>query len=106
MVGSKPDSIFLVFEYCDHDFASLMDNMRHGFSVSEIKCILLQVLKAVAYMHRYPPAFTICTGNEFYFFLIFLITINMLCFISFWAHVFSHCCATFPTTAALFFIVI
>ena len=51
VVGTKPDSIFLVFEYCDHDFASLMDNMKIKFSESEVKCILLQILRAVSFLH-------------------------------------------------------
>eukprot|EP00736_Rhodelphis_marinus_P009719 Rmarinus@m.23748 len=52
VVGSNTDSVFLVFEYCDHDLANLMDNvMRKPFSDSEVKCILLQVLRAVDYLH-------------------------------------------------------
>ena len=51
VVGSKPDSIFLAFEYCDHDLASLMDHMKRPFSESELKCLLLQLLRSVAHLH-------------------------------------------------------
>eukprot|EP00741_Cyanophora_paradoxa_P025593 tig00000383_g24697.t1 len=50
-VGSKPDSMFLVFEYCEHDLAKLLDNIRTPFSVSEVKCLILQILRGVAYLH-------------------------------------------------------
>jgi serine/threonine protein kinase len=53
VVGSKPDSIFLAFEYCENDLASLMDHMKRPFSESEIKCLLLQLLRAVAHLHSY-----------------------------------------------------
>eukprot|EP00743_Colponemidia_sp_Colp-15_P010438 GILK01011494.1.p1 GENE.GILK01011494.1~~GILK01011494.1.p1 ORF type:complete len:420 (+),score=64.41 GILK01011494.1:33-1262(+) len=51
-VGTKLDSIFLVFEYCEHDLASLLDNMKTPFSAAEVKCLLLQLLRAVAYLHE------------------------------------------------------
>jgi serine/threonine protein kinase len=36
-------SVFLVFEYCHHDLARLMDAMPKSFSESEVKGLLLQV---------------------------------------------------------------
>jgi serine/threonine protein kinase len=50
-VGNRPDSIFLVFEFCDHDFASLMERMNRKWSESEIKCLMLQLLTALQFMH-------------------------------------------------------
>ena len=38
-----PCSIFLVFEYCAHDLARLVDSMPRPFSQSEVKCLMLQV---------------------------------------------------------------
>jgi cyclin-dependent kinase 10 len=35
-------SIFLVFEYCAHDLARLVDSMPRPFSHSEVKCLMLQ----------------------------------------------------------------
>lgn len=43
VTGSKPDSIFLVFEYCSHDLGRLVDMMPRPFSQSEVKCLMLQV---------------------------------------------------------------
>lgn len=51
--GSKPDSVFLVFEYCEHDLGRLLDTMPRHFSEAEAKCLLRQLLEAVAYLHRH-----------------------------------------------------
>eukprot|EP00026_Physarum_polycephalum_P008551 Phypoly_transcript_08639.p1 GENE.Phypoly_transcript_08639~~Phypoly_transcript_08639.p1 ORF type:complete len:385 (+),score=72.31 Phypoly_transcript_08639:8-1162(+) len=51
VVGSKVDSIFLVFEYMEHDLAGLLDNMRTPFSESEVKCLMLQLLRSIEYLH-------------------------------------------------------
>ena len=51
VVGYKLSSIFLVFEYCEHDISILLDR-RNQFSESEVKCLLRQLLKAVQYMHK------------------------------------------------------
>ncbi|XP_030379846.1 cyclin-dependent kinase 10 [Scaptodrosophila lebanonensis] len=51
VVGKSLDSIFLVMDYCEQDLASLLDNMSQPFTESEVKCITLQVLRALQYMH-------------------------------------------------------
>uniref|UniRef100_A0A1A9W0T8 Protein kinase domain-containing protein n=1 Tax=Glossina brevipalpis TaxID=37001 RepID=A0A1A9W0T8_9MUSC len=51
VVGKSLESIFLVMEYCEQDLASLLDNMAQPFSESEVKCIILQVLQGLKYMH-------------------------------------------------------
>ncbi|KAM7346774.1 cyclin-dependent kinase 10 [Cochliomyia hominivorax] len=51
VVGKSLESIFLVMEYCEQDLASLLDNMSQPFSESEVKCIILQVLQGLKYMH-------------------------------------------------------
>lgn len=51
VVGRSLESIYLSLEYCEHDLASLIDNMPKAFSVSEVKCITLQVLKGLEYLH-------------------------------------------------------
>lgn len=38
-------------EYCEQDLASLLDNMTTPFSESQVKCIVLQVLKGLKYLH-------------------------------------------------------
>eukprot|EP00891_Asterochloris_glomerata_P008776 jgi/Astpho2/8776/fgenesh1_pm.00128_%23_15_t len=52
VTGSKLDSVFLVFEYCAHDLGRLLDTMRKPFSEPEVKCLMLQLLSAVAYLHQ------------------------------------------------------
>lgn len=44
VIGYKPESIFLVFEYCNIDLAELIDRMVNKgkfFSLAEIKCLML-----------------------------------------------------------------
>ena len=50
--GKKPNAIFLVFEYCEHDLARLLETMRVPFTEAESKCLCLQLLQAVEYLHR------------------------------------------------------
>lgn len=54
VVGSSMDKIFIVMEYVEHDLKSLMDTMKsrnRTFSIGEIKCLLTQLLKAIAHLH-------------------------------------------------------
>ena len=43
--------MYLVFEYCDNDIACMLEKMDRPFSESEVKCLMLQLLEAVAYIH-------------------------------------------------------
>ncbi|KAJ8302444.1 hypothetical protein KUTeg_018840 [Tegillarca granosa] len=45
-------SIFLVMEYCEQDVASLLDNMAAPFSEAQVKCIMIQLLKGLRYLHE------------------------------------------------------
>jgi len=46
--------VFLVFEYYEHDLASLIDTkMKSYFNISEIKCILKQLVSAIQYAHKH-----------------------------------------------------
>eukprot|EP00933_Yihiella_yeosuensis_P006835 TRINITY_DN111648_c0_g1_i1.p1 TRINITY_DN111648_c0_g1~~TRINITY_DN111648_c0_g1_i1.p1 ORF type:complete len:407 (+),score=54.32 TRINITY_DN111648_c0_g1_i1:110-1330(+) len=49
--GKQPGSIFLVFEYCEHDVGALLDLMERPFSQAEVKCLLQQLLRAVERLH-------------------------------------------------------
>nr|CAI5848539.1 unnamed protein product [Callosobruchus analis] len=54
VVGSNMDKIFIVMDYVEHDLKSLMETMRHKkqtFMPGEIKCLLKQLLTAVAHLH-------------------------------------------------------
>ncbi|KAL4355230.1 hypothetical protein GQ457_06G000890 [Hibiscus cannabinus] len=48
VVGSSLDSIFMVME---HDLKALMETMKQPFSQSEVKCLMLQLLEGVKYLH-------------------------------------------------------
>ncbi|XP_058791461.1 cyclin-dependent kinase 11B-like isoform X2 [Phymastichus coffea] len=54
VVGSNMDKIFIVMDYVEHDLKSLMETMKsknHCFSSGEIKCLMQQILRAVAHLH-------------------------------------------------------
>lgn len=51
VVGRSLESIFLVMEYCEQDLASLLDNMSEPFNEGQVKCITLQLLKGLNYLH-------------------------------------------------------
>lgn len=51
VVGRSLESIFLSMEYCEQDLASLFDNMPQPFSESQVKCISLQILRGLKYLH-------------------------------------------------------
>ena len=50
-VGKSLESIFLVMEYCEQDLASLIDNMQTPFSESQVKCIFIQLMRGLKYLH-------------------------------------------------------
>lgn len=43
--------MFLVFEYCAHDLARLLDLAGVRFEAGEVKCLLQQLLRGVAFLH-------------------------------------------------------
>lgn len=51
VVGSSLDSIFMVMEYMEHDLKGLMEAMKQPFSQSEVKCLMLQLLDGIQYLH-------------------------------------------------------
>lgn len=52
VVGESLDSIFMVMEYMEHDLKAMSEEMQQPFSTSEVKCLMLQLLEGVAYMHN------------------------------------------------------
>jgi serine/threonine protein kinase len=52
VVGSKRDSVFLLFEYCEHDLSYLLKRMKTPFKESELKSLFQQLLSAVEYIHK------------------------------------------------------
>ncbi|KAL8121341.1 cyclin-dependent kinase G-2-like [Apium graveolens] len=51
VVGSSLDSIFMVMEYMEHDLKALMETKKQPFSQSEVKCLMIQLLEGVKYLH-------------------------------------------------------
>ncbi|XP_026742794.1 cyclin-dependent kinase 11B isoform X3 [Trichoplusia ni] len=54
VVGSNMDKIFIVMDYVEHDLRSLMETMRgkkQVFLPGEVKCLMVQLLKAVHHLH-------------------------------------------------------
>ena len=51
-VARRTDGVFLVFEYCEHDLAGIIDKLNRPFNEGQIKRMLLQLLSAIAYLHR------------------------------------------------------
>lgn len=49
--GRNINDTFLVMEYCEQDLASLLDNMQAPFSEAQVKCIMLQMLKGLKFLH-------------------------------------------------------
>jgi cyclin-dependent kinase 10 len=55
-VGDGLENVFMVMEYCEQDMAYLMDNVmskypEKAYKVAEVKCLMTQLLKGVAYLH-------------------------------------------------------
>jgi len=52
VVGRKHiKEVYMVMEYCDHDFKGLMSVKKDPFSLSEIKCLVQQLLRGVGHLH-------------------------------------------------------
>ncbi|RKP06518.1 cdc2-related-kinase-like protein [Thamnocephalis sphaerospora] len=51
VVGNNLEDIFMVMEYCEQDLATLLDNMKVPYSLSDVKCLVQQLLRGLAYCH-------------------------------------------------------
>lgn len=45
-------SIYLVFDFCEHDLAGLLSNVNVKFTLSEIKKVMQMLLNGLYYIHR------------------------------------------------------
>ncbi|KAJ1644059.1 hypothetical protein J3B02_001692 [Coemansia erecta] len=52
VMGKSLNSIYMVMDYMEHDLRTLMEAMPGGFKPSEIKSLMMQLLKATAHLHR------------------------------------------------------
>lgn len=53
VVGKHPGSVFMVMEYMTYEVKSLIKAKKEPFSQSEVKCLLQQLLRGVAYLHSH-----------------------------------------------------
>lgn len=57
VVGTTLDKIYMVMDYCDHDLKQLMQQLkaseRGHFRPAEVKCLMLQLLSGIAYLHHH-----------------------------------------------------
>ena len=51
VVVDDHDNVYMVMEYMEHDFKGLMESMKRPFSTSDVKCLMLQLLQGVKYLH-------------------------------------------------------
>ncbi|CDU17320.1 uncharacterized protein PY17X_0719900 [Plasmodium yoelii] len=51
IVGKHLNDIYLVMEYIEHELKMLLDNKSPSFTISELKCLLKQLLNGVNYLH-------------------------------------------------------
>eukprot|EP01126_Amoeba_proteus_P042333 TRINITY_DN4595_c0_g1_i6.p1 TRINITY_DN4595_c0_g1~~TRINITY_DN4595_c0_g1_i6.p1 ORF type:complete len:490 (+),score=100.93 TRINITY_DN4595_c0_g1_i6:132-1601(+) len=51
VVGKHQDEIFVVMEYVEHDLKGLLEDVN-PFTVSEVKCLLNQLLLGMEYLHN------------------------------------------------------
>ncbi|PHZ16483.1 cell division protein kinase 10 [Rhizopus microsporus ATCC 52813] len=52
-VGPRLESIYLVMEYCEQDLGTLLDMVTIPYTASEIKCLMLQLLRGLEYCHSH-----------------------------------------------------
>eukprot|EP00928_Gymnodinium_smaydae_P048724 TRINITY_DN3261_c0_g5_i1.p1 TRINITY_DN3261_c0_g5~~TRINITY_DN3261_c0_g5_i1.p1 ORF type:complete len:497 (-),score=83.85 TRINITY_DN3261_c0_g5_i1:107-1597(-) len=50
VVGSSPLHIFMVMDYAEHELRALLEHT--AFGVAEVKCLMKQLLSAVAHLHE------------------------------------------------------
>ncbi|CAN8278349.1 unnamed protein product [Cochlearia groenlandica] len=51
VVVGNGGSVFMVMEHLEHDLRGVMDKMKQPFSTSEVKCLMIQLLEGVKYLH-------------------------------------------------------
>lgn len=52
VIGSTMDKIYMVMEYYENDLKTVMKMSRQSFSMAEIKRLMIQLLDALAYLHK------------------------------------------------------
>ena len=52
VMGSDLNKIFVVMDYMDHTLYDLNEQRPRPFSISEVKCLMIQILSGIMYLHR------------------------------------------------------
>lgn len=52
VIGSTMDKIYMVMEYAEHDLRSILERLKHPYSQSEVKSLILQLLRGIAHLHK------------------------------------------------------
>ncbi|MES1918984.1 hypothetical protein MHBO_000867 [Bonamia ostreae] len=53
VIDKFDNGVFMVMEYMEHDLKHVMQHfMQNAFTVSEVKCLMQQLLKGIAFMHK------------------------------------------------------
>jgi len=54
VVGKDMDKIYIVMDYMEHELKALLDYKRLNqkeFTISEVKCLMKQLLSGIEYLH-------------------------------------------------------
>lgn len=51
VIGKDLVDMFLVMEYCEHDLSELLEWKKSPFSVSEVKCLMIQLFDGLHFLH-------------------------------------------------------
>lgn len=51
VVMDEFDGVYMVMEYIDHELKSYMERMKQPFGLSEVKCLMYQLLNGLSYLH-------------------------------------------------------
>lgn len=51
-IGNELSHMYLVMEYCDQDLAQVLDNIPAPFTEPQVKCIMIQIFRALDYLHE------------------------------------------------------
>ena len=53
VTGNSLDKVYIVMEYMENELKELLEQIEEGFSVSQLKLLVQQLLEAVNYLHNH-----------------------------------------------------
>lgn len=51
VIGATMNDIFIVMEFVEHDLKELLESITQPMLQSEVKCLMIQLLRGVAHLH-------------------------------------------------------